>query len=81
MCHGTWSVGQWLRICPAMQGAEVQPLLGELRSHTPRSTQVHVAQLPSLGAPARESTRLGQTAQAAQRKRPPVLEPRPEAAT
>ena len=30
---GTSLVVQWLRICLAMQGAQVQSLVGELRSH------------------------------------------------
>ena len=29
-------VGQWLRVCPAMQGTRVQSLVKELRSHMPQ---------------------------------------------
>ena len=31
--RGTYLVVQWLRICLAMQGTQVQFLVGELRSH------------------------------------------------
>lgn len=37
MRQGTSLVVQWLRICLATQGAEVQSLVGGLRSHTPGS--------------------------------------------
>ena len=36
--HGTSPVVQWLRIHLPIQGAWVQSLVGELRSHMPRST-------------------------------------------
>ena len=35
--QGTSLVVQWLRICLAVQGTQVQSLVGELRYHMPQS--------------------------------------------
>ena len=39
---GLTLVAQWSRICLPMQGTQVQPLVGELRSHMPWSNQAYV---------------------------------------
>ena len=36
---------QWLRVLLAMQGMQVQSLVGELRSHMLQSNEVHALQL------------------------------------
>ena len=38
---GTSLLVQWLRICRPMQRTQVQPLLGELRSHMPQNHRAH----------------------------------------
>ena len=45
---------QWLRICPATRGIQIPSLVGELRSHEPRSNEAHARQLESLGATAQD---------------------------
>ena len=47
-------VVQWLRIYFPMQGAQVQSLVGELRSHMPVGNQAHVPYLLSLCSRAQE---------------------------
>ena len=52
---GTSLVVQGLRMCLAMQGTQVQSLVGELRSHMPRSTYAWALQLETPCATTRES--------------------------
>ena len=48
-------VVQWLRIHLAMQGTQVQSLVGELRSHMPWSNSAHMPSLSSPHTTTRES--------------------------
>ena len=46
--NGTSLVAHWLRICLAMLGMWVQPLVGELRSYILQGSYTHELQLLSL---------------------------------
>ena len=86
-CHlpvlelGISLVVQWLRILHAMQGTQVQSLVGELRSHLPRNNSACVLRHldPSSGdnEPSSHNWRVGML----QQKVPPVAVKIPHAAT
>ena len=73
---GTSLAVQWLRLCFPMQGTQVQPLVGELRSHMPRGNKAHVLQLLNLHTTTREACLLQQRPSTAKKKKKSIQLPR-----